>query len=154
MVHDFNADNPHQFVMSYELLTLLRWLVEYDAEKLKKIIAKAMNSGLREEIQRNKQMGNVHESEEIQQSVVEFFGLLECLLFEASHEQTMQTAVEKNLMPAIDHIDSNICDNATIRFSVEKATQTSTKNPSENPREILFKELLKNWKPHNKKILH
>lgn len=155
MIHDsFNADNPNQFVISYELLALLRWLAEHDGEKLKKIVAKAMNSGLQEEIQAMKNLADAQLSEDIQQSIVEFFGLLETLLFETSHEQTLQTAAEKKLMPAIDHIDAAVCDNATLRFSIEKAAVKSTKNPDENPQEILFKEILKNWKPQNKKILH
>lgn len=149
----FNADNTHnQFVISHELLALLQWLVEHDAERLKKIVSKAMSTGLREEIQRHKNIGESHIAEDIQHSIVEFFGLLESLLYETASEQAMQEAVEKNLMPAIDHIDSTICDNETIRFSVEKATSKLSRSPEENPQDVLFKELLRCWKPGNKKV--
>ena len=50
-------------------------------------------------------------------------------------------------MPTIDHIDSTICDDATVRSSVEKATAKSEQHPKANAQELLFKELLKRWKP-------
>ncbi len=52
MINEFIQDDT-QFVLSYELLCLLRWLTEHDAEKLKKIIAKAITSEeLSEEMKR------------------------------------------------------------------------------------------------------
>jgi hypothetical protein len=85
--------------------------------------------------------------EEIQHSIIEFFSMLETLLLESMKEQAVQKAVEKNLMPTIDHIDSTICDDATVRSSVEKATAKSELQPKANAQELLFKELLKRWKP-------
>ncbi len=150
-----NNENSHnQFVLSYELLALLQWLAEHEAEKLKKIITKAVASGLLDEIERYKSLGEAHAAEEIQHGIVDFFGLLESLLMETVNEHTMQDALEKNLMPAIDQIDSKVCDDATIRFSVEKATSKLNKSPEENPQDVLFKELLRCWKPANKKVMH
>jgi len=57
-------------------------------------------------------------------------------------------------MPAIDQIDSTVCDDATMRFSIEKTTRKIEHNPDINPREQLLKELLKRWKPHNKNIIN
>lgn len=150
-----NNENSHnQFVLSYELLALLQWLAEHEGEKLKKIINKAVASGLLDEIQRYKGLADAHAAEEIQHGIVEFFGVLEALLMETVNEHTMQDALEKNLMPAIDQIDSTVCDNATIRFSIEKATSKLNKSPEQNPEEVLFKELLRCWKPANKKVMH
>lgn len=149
-----NSNN--QFVISYELLALLQWLVEHDAERLKKIIARALGSGLKKDIQSYKShySSDNHTNEDIQHSIVEFFGLLEALLLETINEHAMQDAIEKNLMPAIDQLDSTLCDDATIRSSVEKATVKLNKSPQDNPQDVLFKELLKCWKPHNKKVLN
>lgn len=150
-----SMNSHNQFVISYELLALLQWLVEHDAERLKKIIARALNSGLKKDMQHVKAyIADAHTHEDIQHSIVEFFGLLEALLLETINEQAMQDAVEKNLMPAIDQLDSTLCDDATIRSSVERATIKLDKSPQDNPQEVLFKELLKRWKPQNKKILN
>jgi hypothetical protein len=55
-------------------------------------------------------------------------------------------------MPAIDQIDSSICDEDTVRSSLEKATMTIAANPGADPKDTLFQELLKNWKPSTKVI--
>ena len=146
-----NNNNTQQFVISYELLCLLRWLLENDTPKLKKMVSKALASGLTEDIKQFEQLGDVNADpvmiEEIQHSIIEFFSMLETLLIESIKEQAVQKAVEKNLMPTIDHIDSTICDDATVRSSVEKATARSEMHPKENAQDLLFKELLKRWKP-------
>lgn len=152
--NEFSQDNA-QFVLSYELLALLRWLADHEADKIKKMIAKALASGLKDEVNRARESRNEEEIlEEIQHGIIDFFGLLEVLLHETINEQAVQTAMQKNLMPSIDQIDSTICDNATVRTSIEKASAKIEHNPKENPKELLFKELLKRWKPANKNILN
>lgn len=152
--NEFSHDNA-QFVLSYELLALLRWLADHDADKIKKIIAKALASGLKDEVNRAREGRNEEETlEEIQHGIIDFFGLLEVLLHETINEHAVQKAMQKNLMPSIDQIDSTYCDNATVRTSIEKATAKIEHNPKENPKELLFKELLKRWKPANKNILN
>lgn len=146
-----NNQNPQQFVISYELLCLLRWLLEHDVDKLKKLVSKALVSGLKNDIKQFEQMGDVSASpelvEEIQHSIIEFFCILETLLLESIKEQAAQRAVEKNLMPTIDHIDSTVCDDEVVRSSMEKATAKSELHPNQNAQSILYKELLKRWKP-------
>lgn len=152
--NEFSNDNA-QFVLSYELLCLLRWLVDNDAEKLKKIIAKDYAAGLKYDLERMREGWNEEQTmEDIQHGIVEFFGLMEALLQEVISEQAVQRAVQKNLMPTIDRIDSAICDDETVRSTLEKATSKIEHNPGENPKELLFKELLKQWKPHDKNVLN
>ena len=143
-----------QFVLSHELLYLLRWLIEHDANKLKKIITKAVASGLREEMQKVDNTAELNLSEDMHHSIIDFFELLEELLLDAINDHVAQKAREKNLLPAIDQIDSTVCDDATVRFSVEKATKKMELNPNANPKEQLLKELLKRWKPHNKNLIN
>ena len=150
----FAGSDGNQFVISYELLALLRWLIEHEADKLKKIISRAHRSGLHNEMHKIENSQNEQSPEDIQFTLVEFFGLLETLLLESINEKAVQKAVEKNLMPTIDHIDSSICDDATVRFSIEKATNKIELNPQENPQDVLYKELLKRWKPSKKNILN
>ena len=115
------------------------------------MVSKALASGLKEDIKQFEQLGDVNADpemiEEIQHSIIEFFSMLETLLIESIKEQAAQRAVEKNLMPTVDHIDSKVCDDATVRSSLEKATAKSEMYPQANAQELLFKELLKRWKP-------
>lgn len=140
----FNQTN--QFVITYELLSLLLWIIEHEDEALVKIVKKAFASGLQDEMKRDQPVNDAQLLEEAQQGIIDFFGMLESHMLEAMHEQSIQRALEKNLLPAIDHIDTAICDNATVRMSVEKAT-SSTQDSNETAKEILYKELLKRWKP-------
>ena len=115
------------------------------------MVSKALASGLKDDIKQFERLGDVNADpvmiEEIQHSIIEFFHMLEILLLESIKEQAVQRAVEKNLMETVDHIDSTICDDATVRSSVEKATAKSELQPKANAQDLLFKELLKRWKP-------
>jgi hypothetical protein len=132
-------------------------MLENESEKLKKIIGKALEYGLKEELQRVDDLTSQAEfniSEDMQYAVVEFFGLLENILVESLHEHTVKKAMERNLMPAIEQIDTTLCDNATVKDSVEKATNKIAHSPKENPKELLCKELLKRWRPVKGGALH
>lgn len=150
---EVTSDN--QFVLSYELLALLEWMVHHESPKLKKMIAKALSSGLKQDIERSAHVQHARQTaEDAQYTIVDFFGLLEALLAETINEQVVQNVLEKKLMPALDHLDASVCGDDTIRVSVEKATATLDQEPSVNPQEALFQELLKHWKPSKKNIPH
>lgn len=137
----------NQFALSYEVLCLLQWLIDTKAEKLKQMIAQGFKDGQL----RHKMAANA-KNDEAQYSLIEFFSLLEELLIEVSGEQAVQKAIEKNLMPAIDQIDATICNDETVQMSIARATAKMERRPHENPKELLFKEILKQWKPDKKKL--
>ena len=141
--------NSTQILLSYELLCLLQWLATHKTDKIKKMISKALANGLDHELQKKDTISQFNLTEDIQDGIVDFFAMLESLLLEASEEHAVNKALENNLMPAIGQIDSSICDDATVRSSIEGATSQMQKT-DENPKELLLKELLKRWKPTNK----
>lgn len=147
--NSFSGDNRNngQFVLSYELLRLLEWLIEHDMPGIKKIIANALQKGLHKDLQKHAHLSDEEVADEMQDSIIDFLLATETILFDVVHEHAVKNVVQKNLMPAIDHIDSTICDNDTVRSSIEKATTSLEKNPGMSPEEALFKELLKQWKP-------
>ena len=141
--------NNSQFVLSYELLLLLQWIAEHDSSTIKKMIKTALPSGLQEELQL---LDNIEDAEvlnDLQNSITDFLSLLETLLVEAVNEHIKEKARQKKLLPAVDQIDTSLCDNYTVRSSLEKATATLAENPNVNAKELLFKELLRRWKPNN-----
>lgn len=141
-----------QFVLSYELLALLRWLVDNDEDAIKKIIGKALRSGLQEELHHIDQIEDVDMLNEMQHSISDFLHLLEALLIETASEHAKEKARQQKLMPAVDQIDTSLCDDTTVRFSMEKATSEIGADPTKNPKEVLLKELLKRWKPADKNL--
>ncbi len=144
--------NNSQFVLSYELLVLLRWLIDHDENKIKKIIGNALKSGLQEELQLLDNTENVAELNELQHSITDFLGILESLLIETTGEHIKEKARQQKLLPSVDRIDTTLCDDTTVRFSLEKATSELANNPDANVKELLFKELLKRWQPSDKNI--
>ncbi len=152
--NDFDNTN-NQFVVSYELLALLQWIIEHEDDALCTLASKALASGLKEEMQKRHPLNNEQALEEAQEAIIDFFGLFEGHLLEAMHEQSVKQAIEKNLMPAIDQIDTAICDDATVRASVEQATYVVENDSSkERAKEVLCKELLKQWKPSKNQVMN
>ena len=127
--------------------------MEHGSPELKQLVGKALAAGLRERM--HYADAEVHMAEEeMQDAIVDFFSILEGLLIETVNEQAMLKAHEKNLVPALEHIDSTICDTATVRSSLEKATNKMSKNPDANAQQLLFEELLKRWKPNKKATMN
>jgi primosomal protein N' len=138
-----------QLVLSYELLQLLEWLIENEAESIKKIIKRALSKGLTKKLKSHDAIN----TNTIQGNVIDFLELMEILLYEANHEVNVSDVIRKNLMPAIDHIDTSNFNAATVESSAAIASTKKEKNPQEDAQELLFKELLKRWKP-KKKLTH
>ena len=144
-------ETDSQFVLSYELLSLLRWLVEHGQEDLESIVHKAINSGLDKELKKKKFTQNQEDTlEEMQHGIVDFFTTMEVFMLEAMHTQLKKRARAQNLQPTVDHIDMNAYDTATVETSLENATNQLERTPNANPKELLFKELLRRWRPTKK----
>lgn len=148
MNSEFDNNNNNQFIVSRELLRLFQWLFDYEQETLKKLIIKAMKNGLQAELHQNSVQPE--NNEELQQTIIDFFALLETLVLESLHEREVNNVVNRSLIPAIDRIDTAACDNATLAMSVAKATAAHGKHSAEDLKKILCKELLKRWKPAKK----
>jgi len=157
MAHDnFGKDaSQAQFILSYELLLLLRWLLEHDEEKLRKMVAKAYGSGLGRELDKiDYTSRELYQPNDMQDNVVEFFSMLENILMEVIHDQVRAKAQRQNLKPSVDKIDGHECDIETVQCSLEKATVKIEHNPHANPKELLFEELLRHWKPTNRTVVN
>ncbi len=146
--------NNAQFVLSYELLALLRWLVDNNMDALKKIIGHAISAGLQEELQKIENADDMTYLHELQHSITDFLTTFETLLIEAVSERLKQKTEYKDLAPELEKIDKTMCDIATVSFSLEETAAQLEDNPHKNPKELLFQELLRNWQPSNKKMKH
>lgn len=137
-----------QFVLSYELLKLMRRIVEHHDEEFKQFISMVVAKQLLE----SRDSAEAINQEDAQYAITDFLGLIEVLLMEIRNEQAINTVLQRQLMPAVDHIDTSSCDQQTIATSIMDATQKFEKNPRKNPQELLYKELLRNWKPAKKVV--
>ena len=145
----------NQFVVSYELLQLLQWLIDYEQESIKKLITRSLHNGLQNQLNSPlRDLRNPHNIEELQQNVVDFFALFEAMMLEIVNEDEVTNVLQRTMLPAIDHIDSSMCDNNTVAVSIAKARSAMENKTGENPKDVLCKELLKRWKPSKKPYAH
>ncbi len=147
------ADKDEQFAISFELLCLLRWLIEHESDKIKKMITKAVAQGLTQQLEHIAGYSDSEALEDAQDNMIEFFSSLESMLAGTLQEQALNTANEKKLIPAIEQIDTTICDDTVLKFSLERARNKIIRNPEKNSQEILLKEILKNWNPNKKEVV-
>jgi hypothetical protein len=146
---------PSQHLMvSDELLTVIGWLVAYEQESLKKILAEALPYGLQEALAQAPEKHTQLNPQEIQTTIFELFALLEDLTHEVHHEAETTTFMQRSLVPAINRIDMHHCDEETVTLSAAKATAAAGTTKGVNTKEILCRELLRRWKPDKKTTTH
>jgi len=146
-----------QLTVSYELLQFLRWVVITEPEMLHALMHQAYESGFMEQIEQhhNDQHNHSPSDDELQRNVIDFFDLLELKLQETSmNTEDESQFTEKTFRPAVNHIDSSVCDDDIVALSVAQASSQVRLNNPQNAQETLYKELLKNWRPRNKHCLH
>ncbi len=147
MKKNFFDNEINQCELSYEFLYLLKWLLDNEVDTLKKLVTSAVKHGFK-----NTMHPNDAASENIQNSIIDFLDLLDTLLVEVIHEQSVKKILDKNLLPALDQIDAKVYDKSVVQSSLEKATAAFDNFPEKNPQDILFKELLKRWKPNKNSV--
>ena len=153
-MNDDTVVTDGQFVLSFELLQLLEWLIEHHPEELKKLVHRSLSNGLAHQIQQADDLIEGYGAQDMQNSVIDFFNILEVLLIESLNERQIGKSLNASLIPAINHIDRTSCDGTTLSTSIERATTKLNKHPKEDPQTLLYKELLKNWKPAKKAVVH
>jgi hypothetical protein len=149
MNHESVFDH-HHLIVSYELLQLLRWIITTEPESLKIIMHNAIQNGFLEHMTRMRTaQGTQQSNEELQQTVIEFFEMLEIELHDAATNVQGEAPAQKALNPAIQHVDSSLCDEETLAVSVAQATSQLKTHTPQQAKEMLCKEILKNWRPRS-----
>lgn len=153
MFNDNSFAPGNQFVITHELLSLLIWLIEHEQVFMAKMVHKAFASGLKDAIKDYQEMDNAQLLEDAQQAIIDFFGILESHMLDALHQQSVKRALEKNLFPSIDKIDTTACNDAIVRTSIEKATSAINISDKQAQR-TLYRELLKRWNPGTNQVMN
>lgn len=144
-----------QLVVSYELLQFLRWVVTTEPEGLTVLMRQSFetkSSSLAKKTSGYSEM--TPSSEELQRSVIDFFDLLEAKLQALHAGDYDNKPSEQALSPTVTSIDSSLCDENTVALSIAQASSQCTLSTPQHAKEMLYKELLKNWRPRNKNLLH
>ncbi len=144
-----HGDSPENCVISFQLLQLLNWLCENEQETVRKLVIRA--------VQRSDAFTHLDaqkSDEELEQSLENFFMLLEVFLVDAQGDRTIKKGLQRSLIPALDQIDVAACDDNLVALSAESTTAAMAKNPYVDPKKVLCRELLKRWKPLKDLVKH
>lgn len=146
-----NHNGGIQFSMSHELIAFLRWLTEHHPKELQELAKKALNSGVMAEMQAGV---DTMDDEETHATIIDFFTTLELSLHDAFEEYAHSKAQQTQLQQTLDQIDGSLCDANTVQSSLEVATTNTVLNPEKSAKELLFSELLKQWRPNNSQLMN
>lgn len=146
--NDYNQES--QLVLSYEILTLLEWLIEHENHALQLLVKKALANGLRKKVHPPRSASNRSVSAKAMQAIViDFFANLDHTLSLSLQEDLLDRAAKNDLLRSLEHIDTQHCDSITLAQSVEQATRTIERHPEQNAKELFCKEFLHRWNPNN-----
>lgn len=146
-----NNNLEQQFVVSKELIQLLKWLVEHEPDNMKKVVQQALEDGLQDDIQSEDRDAS---NEDMQQSIVDFFSLIENILYEVYREEG--SSQSRPTFPELNHVDVHLCDHNTLAVSAAKASSALQDNEETPPsaKEALSKALITYWTPDKSRSVH
>ena len=110
-------ENDDQFIVSYELLYILQWLITYEKEAFTQLIHNAFIQGSQSSTEQDT-CDQIEEAEYLQSSVIDFFSFLEEEEENVAQAESMKHIMQKNLLKTLDHIDPKIFDPAIIKASM------------------------------------
>lgn len=140
-----------QFVISYELLHVLYWLLKYEEDELSKLINKSFTKGIKEKAKKSDTLAELQLSEDMQNSIVDFFTFMEQEISEITDQETTKL-MNKDLIKDLDHFDPKQVDYSTVKETISKNVEKlQSKTYSSKTRTHFLKELLRQWKPQKEK---
>jgi hypothetical protein len=136
-----------QFVISYELLHLLAWLLKYQEAELSQIIVQACIKGYEEKLKQQTVYDQIQNSEDVQHIMVKFFNFLEHNIANISTMEQDKKLVNQDLIKTLDQIDPECFDYDTIKSTVLATADKITPHGDDDAKNLFLKELLRQWDP-------
>ena len=155
--------NNTSLSLSLELISLLAWLLKNEKHLLNDIVKEAIKNGLIHEINKLEMEDISKVTEQLDSTILDFLVYLEDALADNLKTIPQHSKTEKNITPTLKKIESIGFNPNTLRTSVKKVKAQLSKEKQNNPKastdteyakQVLFEQILKNWKPSNKETLN
>lgn len=144
-------ENDDQFIVSYELLHILQWLLTYEKEAFTDLVQQAYIQGTQNLKNNSDLYEQMEESEYLQNSVLDFFTFLEKEVGAIANAESIKHIMQKNLLKTLDHIDPKVFDPIIIRESMQVTADKVHPKRNYQAKDLFLKELLKKWHPKKEK---
>jgi hypothetical protein len=155
-----------QISLSLELVYLINWMLTHQRAQLSAIVQQAVKQGLVEELSTLEEVEHTQSADFLYATLTNFLDFLEKNLIKQLETINVGSDVKDAIVPTLRKVDANNLDFKTVWESMQH-TKARLKAPTTSPRrtravppvtqnatEILFEELLKNWKPNNKETVN
>lgn len=140
-----------QFVISYELLHVLHWLIKYEEKEFSKLIAQAFIKGFEDKLKNQDVYEQIQSTDNLQNGVITFFSFLENQIADLSNQESSKHILHQNIIKTLNHIDPKKFDFETIKSSVLATAEKIKPKNNNQAKELFLKELLKKWNPKKEK---
>lgn len=149
--------------LSLELICLLSWLLKNEKHLLDDIVKEAIRNGLVHEINKLELEDLSKATEQFDSAILDFLIYLEDSLADNLKAIPYHAKTENTITPTLKKIESIGFNPNTLRTSLKQVKAQITKEKQNNPKissdteyakQVLFEQILKNWKPSNKEILN
>jgi hypothetical protein len=146
-------ESDDQFIVSYELLHILQWLLTYEKEAFTQLVEQAYMQGSQsiKNSNDNDFDEQTEESEYLQNSVLDFFNFLEKEVTLIANAESIKHIMQKNLLKTLDHIDPKVFDAAIIQESMQVTAEKVSLARNHQAKDYFLKALLKKWHPKKEK---
>ncbi|AXK60277.1 hypothetical protein [Candidatus Chromulinivorax destructor] len=144
-------ESDDQFIVSYELLHILQWLLTYEKEAFSQLVEQAYIKGSQSMQSNSEVYEQIEESEDLQNSVLDFFNFLEKEVSIVAHAESIKHIMQKNLLKTLDHIDPKVFDAAIIQESMQVTAEKINPQRNHQAKDYFLKQLLKKWHPKKEK---
>lgn len=144
-------ENDDQFIVSYELLHILQWLLTYEKEAFTDLVQQAYIQGTQNLENNSDLYEQMEESDYLQNSVLDFFSFLEKEVSSIANAESVKHIMQKNLLKTLDHIDPKVFDPVIIRESMQRTAEKVHPKRNYQAKDLFLKELLKKWHPKKEK---
>lgn len=142
--------------LSFELILLLDWLLKHDKEQLNNLVKHALENGFMQEIEKVTPESYPHLSDQFYNSILEFLLFFEQALLQNLVAINVDEATNNAILPLIKKIDFEHLDVKTLWLSMQQTKEKISKSKNDQAQQpeqinnLLFEQLLKNWKPGKK----
>lgn len=140
-------ENEDQFVVSYELLYILQWLMMYEKDALAQLVHKAFVQGSQTAQEQYEAHDIDEENAYLQHSVIDFFSFLENEVEDVAQAESIKHIMQTNLIKTLDHIDPKIFDPAIIKASMMATAEKVAPESNHQAKDYFLKQLLRKWTP-------
>jgi len=139
-------------VLSFELLVLINWLMQNEKQMLNNLIKHALKNGLAEEFEKISGIDNIEVNEQFYTTVISFLLFMEDGLVQNLSQIKIDRNSKDDIFPVLNKIDMKDINIKPI-FSGAKHSTTASVD-TEETKNILFHQILKNWKPNKNDLLN